>query len=170
MASNADSRHCNIQPLYLLHTYSGMDFGQFGCPSDAEFTSIRDFDGYDPDTVGFLDWHNVSYAVPPMSSAYKCRLGREIADTRIYLVGDRPQPGSLEAGSANHKNGSQFLQFNGAVSFEANNTHPVEGEGKNVYLLDMPEDQRAKKEIFLHYHKDNTKEKPQPQAAAEAGK
>jgi hypothetical protein len=155
MASNADSRHCNIQPLYLLHTYSGMELGQFGCPSDEEFQSLQEHGNFDSEKFGFLDWHNVSYAIPPTSSAYTCGLNRMNPGLGLYMVGDRPQRGSLGKGSANHEDGSHFLDYSGSVAFEPDNTHPVEGQGKNVYLLDVPEQERAEKEIFLHYHDDN---------------
>jgi prepilin-type N-terminal cleavage/methylation domain-containing protein len=140
--ADADKK-CNIQPLYMLHTYSGMELGQFGCPSDNDFESVRDDDDYDPDRVGFADWRNVSYAFPIISDhswwADIC-LRPNVGDTGMWMVGDRPREDKdedptgrdtrLEKGSEAHgEDGCQYLSYNGAVAFSASNFNSIEGDG-----------------------------------------
>jgi prepilin-type N-terminal cleavage/methylation domain-containing protein len=140
----ADSdKKCNIQPLYLLHTYSGMELGQFGCASDSDFESVREHEDYDPDRVGFADWHNVSYAFPFISSNFQIEiisLNRKLYDTSLLMASDRPREDSdedatghdtrLDKGSENHgADGCQSLAYNGAVSFHASNYMSIEVDG-----------------------------------------
>jgi prepilin-type N-terminal cleavage/methylation domain-containing protein len=137
IANNKDS---NTQPLFLLHTYSGMELAQFGCPSDEDFQTVQEHQGsdYDPDEFGFESWYNTSYAAGPTSSHsdFNTLSGRTV-DSSIWIVGDKPIVRSYERGSQAHgEDGCQFLAYNGSVIFSAHNFHPLEGEliinGDNV--------------------------------------
>jgi prepilin-type N-terminal cleavage/methylation domain-containing protein len=164
----SDNKKCNIQPIYLLHTYSGMELGQFGCPSDTEFTSIRDDDAYDPDKYGFADWHNVSYAFPIISDhswwAEICLRGK-VGDTGMWMVGDRPREDSdkdadgnetrLDRGSEAHgEDGCQYLSYNGAVTFSASNYNSIEEDGdptggNHSFIYKYRKAPEGKREIYL---------------------
>ncbi len=142
MANSAQSRECNIQPLYLLHTYSGIELGSFGCPSDGDFVSVREENNYEPEDVGFYGWNNVSYAFGPFSDYYgNVELSGKSGDTGMYMVGDRPRPGDLESGSANHgEDGCQFLAFNGAVVWKPTNTYNGEPDEENNHAFKLKAD------------------------------
>jgi hypothetical protein len=160
-----DNLHCNLQPMWLLHDYAGLIIEQFTCPSDKEAIPPK-WQAKGKDMKGFDDWHNDSYAFGPISSAYgKAQFGRFVSDTYMFMMGDRPRPGSLESGSANHPAGANFLCYNGAVLWKTTNVGH-EAEDKNVFLLDMGKD-KADEEVYLHYHKDNVEELPQDKAGKE---
>ncbi len=138
MANDADSVESNIQPLYLLHTYSGIELGSFGCPSDPEFESLREANDFDPEEVGFEDWHNVSYAFGPMSSHYgQVEFNGRVADTGMWMAGDRPEgrtewSGPEDFGSENHgTDGGQFLGYNGAVTWNPTAYNPIEPQSNS---------------------------------------
>jgi prepilin-type N-terminal cleavage/methylation domain-containing protein len=174
--ATADKK-CNIQPLYLLHTYSGMELGQFGCPSDTDFVSVRENNNYDPDRVGFAEWNNVSYAFPinSESSWYEeVILRSRPADTSMWMAGDRPREDKdedptgrdtrLEKGSEAHgEDGCQFLAYNGSVVFRANNFNSVEVDGdlegeNHAFVLKYRKAPEGKTEVFLTWGtKDNGK-------------
>jgi prepilin-type N-terminal cleavage/methylation domain-containing protein len=171
----SEDKKCNIQPIYLLHTYSGMELGQFGCPSDQDFTSVRDDDAYDPDKVGFADWHNMSYAFPIISSNWQIQiisLNRKISDTGLYMVSDRPREDSdkdadgnetrLDRGSEAHgEDGCQYLSYNGAVTFSATNYNSIEVDGdpsggNHVFYRGYRKPpEKAKREIYLWWGNGN---------------
>ncbi len=138
MAGSAQSRECNIQPIYLLHTYSGIELGSFGCPSDQDFESVRDHEDFEPEDVGFYDWHNISYAFPPMSSYFmNVEFSGNVTDTGMWMTGDRPrESGSsdsrLLSGSEPHgDDGAQFLAYNGAVTWAPTNFNPIDPQSNN---------------------------------------
>jgi prepilin-type N-terminal cleavage/methylation domain-containing protein len=162
------NKKCNIQPLYLLHSYSGMELGQFGCPSDTEFESVRDHEDYDPDRVGFADWHNVSYAFPVISDHWfwePIRLRPNVEITSLWMVGDRPRADKdedatghdtrLDKGSENHgEDGCQYLAYNGSVIFSASNYNSIEIDGtpeggNHAFVRFYRKDPEAKREIYL---------------------
>jgi hypothetical protein len=145
--------------MWLLHDYSALWLEGFTCPSDSEAIGPK-WQAKGADMKGFDDWHNDSYAFGPISSAYgEAQFDGKVPDTGMFLIGDRPRPGSLKSGSANHPEGANFLCYNGAVLWETTNVGH-EAEGKNVYLLDMGK-QKANQEVFLHFEKDNTTQKPE---------
>jgi prepilin-type N-terminal cleavage/methylation domain-containing protein len=178
-----ENNRCNIQPLYLLHIYSGMELGQFGCPSDSDFESLREDDAYDPDTVGFASYNNVSYACQLFTENDKKQdisMNRRVYETSLWMVGDRPREDSdkdadgndtrLEKGSEAHgEDGCQYLAYNGSVTFSATNYNSIEVGGTpedgnhafhQGYDDEMPE---VKTEIFLWWGNDggsNGKYKP----------
>jgi hypothetical protein len=160
--SAGDNIHCNIQPMWLLINDGGIGYGQFQCPSDNGYVPVAEKIEY-----GLDDWHNSSYGVAPISSHYKAKLSGRMADPAMTMMGDRPRPGFLDAGSANHRDGGNFLSHNGAVRWEESNDFGY--ARNNVYLLDLKGDNAAY-DSFVHFQKDNTKEKPKPAADAPAGR
>jgi prepilin-type N-terminal cleavage/methylation domain-containing protein len=170
----SEDKKCNIQPLYLLHTYSGMELGQFGCPSDQDFTSVRDDDAYDPDKVGFADWHNVSYACQMNTDHWRqvdVAMNRKVADTGIWMIGDRPREDSdkdadgnetrLDRGSEAHgEDGCQYLSYNGAVTFSATNYNSIEVDGtpeggNHAFIKMYRRNAEGKREIYLWWGNKN---------------
>jgi prepilin-type N-terminal cleavage/methylation domain-containing protein len=163
-----ENRRSNIQPLYLLHVYSGMELGQFGCPSDNDFESLRENSAYDPDRVGFANLHNVSYACQLFTENDKKKdisMNRSVAETSIWMVSDRPREDSdedptghdtrLDKGSEPHgEDGCQFLAYNGSVVFSATNYNTIEDgstpeEGNHAFEQAYDDEPEAKTEIYL---------------------
>jgi prepilin-type N-terminal cleavage/methylation domain-containing protein len=170
MIATEGARKCNIQPMYLLHNYSGMELGQFGCPSDNDFVSVRDDNAYDPDKVGFAEWNNVSYAFPVNSENgwyEEVVLRAKVPDTGMWMVGDRPREDKdedadgndtrLEKGSEAHgEDGCQYLSYNGAVTFSATNfnsieedSDPSDGGDNHAFVLKHRKAPEGKREIYL---------------------
>ncbi len=170
MVADKDGRECNIQPLFLLHNYSGMELGQFGCPSDNDFESLRDDDDYDPDKVGFADLHNVSYA-SQMCNTSEIGILRKVYETGIWIIGDRPRADKdedptgddmrLKKGSENHgEDGSQFLAYNGAVIFSASNFNSIEvdgnlEDGNHAFIKGYSKNAEGKREVYLWWGNKN---------------
>jgi prepilin-type N-terminal cleavage/methylation domain-containing protein len=170
MIADKDGRECNIQPLYLLHSYSGMELGQFGCPSDTEFTTLRDHDNYDPDKVGFADLHNCSYA-SQMCNDSEIGITRKVHETAIWMIGDRPREDSdkdadgnetrLDRGSEAHgEDGCQYLSYNGSVTFSATNYNSLEVDGdpnggNHAFIKKYTKNDEGKREIYLWWGNKN---------------
>ncbi len=168
MIASSEDRKCNAQPIYLLHTYSGMELGQFGCPSDEDFFSVREVEDFDPDGVGFADWYNISYAFQPMTTGPtigELEFRSNVVDTSMWMAGDRPREDKdidptghdtrLEKGSEPHgEDGCQFLAYNGAVMFRANNFNSAEVDGdleggNHAFVKKYNKNEEAKREIYL---------------------
>jgi prepilin-type N-terminal cleavage/methylation domain-containing protein len=157
------NRKCNIQPLFLLHTFSDMELGQFGCPSDDKYEDLRETTDYESSDAGFDSWLNVSYAFPPTSSHFEnVEFTSKVADSSMYMAGDKPDGNSnvrtRRTGSYNHgDDGCTFLAYNGAVIWSATNTHVIEPDQENdkqhaFYLWGFSHvwrKDRGDREIFL---------------------
>ena len=152
------TKDSNLQ-TYALLVYAGtLSNGQFACPADKAYVRPNHGKKY-----GFDTWHSSSYAEQPTSSAYKASLARNL-EGGVIIMGDRPLKGKLEGKNANHRDGGNFLNYNGSVTFERGTDIGVDDD--EVYLLGDIDDAT---DSYLIWGKDNLEEKPDAKKA-EAGK
>ncbi len=127
---------CNMQTYWLLVNNGCVSDGQFRCPADK--------DNIPPDRskakFGFTSWNNSSYAAQPTTSAFKGQRSANRAGG-VVIMADRPVRGRLDAGSANHGVGLNYLNMDSSVQYEdEKNNLGVKGDPIFVMNQDRGED------------------------------
>ena len=108
--STPQNSRCGIQPYALLIALGQVSPECFQCPADADYSEPTWQRKY-----GFTSWRNSSFAVQPTTQGFDSSLAPNLSQD-VVIVGDRPDPGNLASGTANHRGSGNFLRVSGSVA------------------------------------------------------